>query len=68
MDKNIQDAIEWSLLQEITNIDNEVTPVVDVDGNINCILLVDFVRQFYNDNGIEYDEFSYEDLTPYLPQ
>jgi len=30
--------------------------------------LVDKVREYFNENGVEYDTFSYDDLIPFLPQ
>ena len=30
--------------------------------------LVDRVREYFNDNGIEYETFSFDDLVPFLPR
>jgi len=31
-------------------------------------MLVDKVREYFNENNIEYGTFSYDDLVPYLPE
>lgn len=45
-------AVDWAL-QQVENYNYE---------------LVDKVREYFNDNNIEYTTFSFDDLTPYLPQ
>ena len=53
-------AIQWALTQK-DEMGNQIT---SKDGQ----LLVDKVREYFNNNDIEYDTFSYVDLIPYLPE
>ena len=53
-------AIQWALTQK-DEMGNQIT---SKDGQ----LLVDKVREYFNNNDIEYDTFSYVDLVPYLPE
>ena len=53
-----KDAIGWSLAQK----DEEGNNITPEDGH----LLVEKVREYLNENEIEYDTFSFEDLEPYL--
>lgn len=52
-----QDAVEWALQQD---------GVVSGE-HLDRHMLVDAVRQYFNENNIEYDTFSAADLDPYLP-
>jgi len=60
----IKKAVEWALSQEI--IDDGMKVKVNDSGSINNHLLVDFVREYYNDNDIEYRTFDFNDLKKYL--
>jgi len=46
-------AVEWALSQEGVDIEQPWT-------------FVDKVRQYFNDNSIQYSTFSFDDLTPFL--
>lgn len=65
MPTETKQAVEWALQQSV-EIDMVTHYVKDEKGNIDHHLLVDFVRQYFNDNNIEYSTFSFEDLKPYL--
>lgn len=55
MPKQTKDAIHWALEQK------------DYFGNkISLNELVDYVRKYFNENGVEYKTFSFADLKPYL--
>ena len=53
MPKETKQAIVWSL-DQLESVDNHT--------------LVDMVREYFNENNIEYDTFSYDDLVLHLPQ
>ncbi len=53
MPKETPQAVEWAMNQ-----------MQDTDTHT----LVDKVREYFNDNNIVYDTFSYDDLAPYLTQ
>lgn len=57
------EAIQWAIGQTIVINDKEL----QIDENTPH-LLVDKVREYLNNNDIEYETFSYDDLKPYLPQ
>lgn len=55
-------AIEWALTQTVvydSGEEIEVTKETKTE-------LVDKVREYFNNNNIEYSTFSYNDLIPYL--
>ena len=54
MQENINVAIQWAISQ-----------FTELPTNHE---LVDKVREYFNENGIEYNTFSYDDLEPFLPQ
>ena len=64
MPNETAEAIEWAMSQYIE--DDGIKIYVIKDGKINNHLLVDFVRKYFNDNGIEYSTFSFDDLKPFL--
>jgi len=57
-----QNAIDWALNQTI--LDPEGNKIVVTKENHSA--LVDKVREYFNDNGITYETFSFDDLKPYL--
>ncbi|MFS8652611.1 MAG: hypothetical protein FWJ66_11980 [Caldibacillus sp.] len=61
MPKETIDAIEWALKQTVKIDDMEFKVVEHLE-----LLLVDKVREYFNEHGIEYNMFSYDDLKPYL--
>lgn len=65
MPEETKEAIEWALEQCV--IDEEFGQYcVKNNGYIEKHLLVDFVRQYFNENNIQYETFSYLDLEPFL--
>lgn len=61
MPNETQEAVNWALKQTV------VTPIGEVPVTKDeRILLVDKVREYFNENNIEYETFSYDDLIPYL--
>lgn len=62
--EEINQAIAWALQQTITS---DTGHVINVTSNTKH-LLVDKVREYFNNNNIQYDTFSYDDLAPYLVQ
>jgi len=57
MPDETKQAVEWALAQ--LQLNEEI---------VTHHNLVHKVRDFFNTNEVEYDEFSYQDLVPYLPQ
>ncbi|MBW2672572.1 MAG: hypothetical protein JRD89_04035 [Deltaproteobacteria bacterium] len=57
-----KDAVKWALSQ--TYID-EFGRKMQITKQINQEL-VDKVREYFNENGVEYNSFSYKDLEPFL--
>lgn len=57
-----QDAVNWALTQTTTDDFGNVLKV----SKDTPILLVNFVRQYFNDHNITYNTFSYDDLKPFL--
>ena len=55
-----QEAVTWALTQK-TSEGKLITENTNHE-------LVDKVREYLNDNEVEYETFGYADLTPYLPQ
>ena len=53
MTNELKLAIEWAMEQSDELTDH---------------LLVDLVREYFNNNEIEYETFCYEDLIPYLEE
>ena len=64
MPNETKQAIEWAKKQCIESEFGRICVVED--GEINPHLLVDFVREYFNEHNIKYDMFSYDDLIPYL--
>ena len=60
-----QQAVEWALQQYIVDEFGE-KKYVQNEGKLDRHMLVDFVRQYFNDHNIEYSTFSFEDLKPFL--
>lgn len=58
MPQETQQAVDWALQQT----DDDGNPIT----KDNHQALVDKVRQYFNDNAIEYSTFSYKDLEPFL--
>jgi len=56
-------AVQWALSQTYTDSLGYEYPVTKEDP-----IIVDLVRQYFNDHDIEYNTFSYGDLTPFLEQ
>lgn len=54
MPEETQAAVDWAVSQ--------------LDEGYDHGDLVDKVREYFNENDIEYSTFSYADLAPYLPQ
>lgn len=63
-ENNYKNAIEWAKKQIYT--DKEIDIPVFNNGNINKHFLVHFVRKYFNENNIDYNNFSFNDLKPYL--
>ena len=65
--QDFQNAVNWAIEQEEKNLEGKKINVKN--GNkINKSLLVRKVREYFNQNNIEYATFSYQDLIPYLLQ
>lgn len=62
MPEETAQAIEWSLQQEVVYPWGQTVKV----SKDNPPLLVDYVRQYFNDNNIDYNTFSYSDLLSYF--
>lgn len=62
MPEETAQAIEWSLQQEAVYPWGQTVKV----SKDNPSLLVDSVRQYFNDNSIDYNTFSYSDLLSYF--
>ena len=57
-----KDAVNWALKQTYDDgFGNQVPVTKDTPQ-----ALVDHVRQYFNDNGIAYNTFNYDDLIPFL--
>jgi hypothetical protein len=56
MPTQIKQAIQWAF-EEFEEMDK-----------CSEHMLVDKVREYFNENNIEYGTFSYDDLVPYLPE
>lgn len=55
-------AVEWALSQTVVYSNGEEIEVT----KHTKTELVDMVREYFNENNIEYTTFSYDDLIPYL--
>jgi len=64
MPEETQQAIEWALQQEY-EIESDLVKVSEVFEYMP-FTVVDKVREYFNENNIEYSTFSYDDLIPYL--
>lgn len=62
MPPETKQAIEWALNQTFDYGDGDIIQVSKETSHE----LVDKVREYFNDNNIDYGTFSYEDLKPYL--
>jgi len=62
MPKETREALRWALEQVVTDEFGNIYPVVTPHE------IVDNVREYFNENGIEYGTFSYDDLVPFLSQ
>jgi len=57
-----RDAVNWALTQQYEIDPGVFVPVsVDIPASI-----VDKVREYFNDNSIDYNNFSYDDLVPFF--
>lgn len=63
MPEETKNAIQWALQQTV--IDPLTQESIAVTKNTRHEL-VDKVREYFNDNNIEYSTFVYDDLIPYL--
>jgi len=62
MPEETKQAIVWALQQKVVDPSGNEWPVtLETEQE-----LVDFVRLYFNDNGISYSTFSYDDLLPFL--
>jgi len=66
MPEQTMDAVKWSLEQY--KVDDVFKIYVVNNGKVNRPLLVDFVRQYFNENDIDIGTFSAKDLDPYLEE
>ena len=64
MPQETPQAIEWALTQTVVYEEAGFEVQVTKDTPHE---LVDKVREYFNNNDIEYSSFSYDDLIPYLP-
>lgn len=64
MPKKTQVAVDWAL-QQIVEYENGITVEVTTKTPIE---LVTKVREYFNENEIEYSTFSYDDLVPFFPK
>ena len=55
-------AVQWAIEQEIEVAPNEFVPV----SSDPRTFLVDKVREYFNNNNVDYETFSYKDIEPYL--
>ena len=55
------ESINWALLQDAVIEGERIKVTVD-----SPHLLVDKVREYFNERNIRYESFSYSDLEPYL--
>jgi len=62
MPNDMLNAINWALQQ---NYDDGIGNKIPVTKD-NPQALVDTVRQYFNNNNIQYSTFSYDDLSPFL--
>ena len=62
MQNKFKNAVSWAL-DQAEEIDGEVVKV-----KCDLTLLVDYVRQYFNDNNIEYSRFDFNDVKPYIPK
>lgn len=58
----IKQAVEWAVAQEYETEEGVFVPTIS-----EPFMVVDKVREFLNENSIEYNSFSYDDIIPYLP-
>lgn len=65
MPKETKQAIVWAL-EQCEECEEFGEICVKGNGIINRQLLVDKVREYFNDNEIEYKTFNYRDLEPLL--
>lgn len=61
MPNETKQAVEWALQQEVESPFGLIQVTKEYKQ-----LLVDKVREYFNENSIEYSSFSYSDLEPYL--
>ena len=61
MPTETQQAVNWALQYEYTDEFGFVHKASEEN-----YLLVDKVREYFNENNVEYSTFSYDDLVPYL--
>lgn len=65
--EDFQNAVNWAINQEeYDDLEETIRKVKDESGNVDRSLLVIKVREYFNENNIEYDTFSYQDLEPIL--
>lgn len=66
MPNETKQAVKWAL-EQCMFIDLDTLCVVN-DRGIDRHLLVDFVREYFNDNDIRYSTFDFNDVKPFLPK
>lgn len=62
MPTEMTQAIQWALQQTYNDGTGTQQPITKETPQP----LVDAVRQWFNDHGVQYSTFSYDDLKPYL--
>lgn len=63
LEDEMKNAVIWALTQFAIDRDYGIKYPITKDTPIE---LVDSVREYFNNNNIEYNVFSYNDLIPYL--
>lgn len=58
-----QQAVDWALTQTYTDPDFGTVYLITKD---MTNMVVDKVREYFNKHSIEYNNFSYDELDPYL--
>lgn len=67
MPKETQQAVNWALRQKVEVIEGIFVYTKDPEtGEVNSEYLVDFTRQYFNENNIEYSTFDFNSLKPYI--
>ena len=64
-EEDIKIAVDWALKQKFI-IEEGLKEDVKNNNKINHHGLVHKVREYFNDNNIDYDSFNFKDLKPYI--